>query len=171
MKTIRKLSGILIFTLIAGVLPAQNSDCNIRKSFLVRKSTYLRIINKFGDINVITVKNDSISLCASISIKQADQELLKKNLSLIKSEINRSSDTIDVRTVIDEKFFSPVNRKGRTGFSIDYVINVPASTNLSIQNEFGDIALDEITGIVNVNLSRGIKTNKGKPETCQLTSV
>jgi hypothetical protein len=155
MKAIRKLSGILIFTIIAGVLPAQNTGCNIRKSFLVGENTYFRIINKFGDININTVNNDSISLCASISIKQDDPELLKKNISLIKTEISKSGDTIDVRTVFDEKFFSPANRKGRSGFSIDYIINVPASTNLSIQNEFGDIALDDIKGILNVSLSNG----------------
>jgi hypothetical protein len=74
MKLIRKLSGILFLSLIAGHLTAQNNGCTIRKAFLARDGTYLRILNKFGDINLITAKNDSVSICATIIVKQDDKD-------------------------------------------------------------------------------------------------
>jgi len=155
MKVIRKLTGLFLLSTIAGVLQAQNTDCIVRKSFFAREGTYLRISNKFGDINIITSKDDSISVCAIITIKQDDEELLQKSISLIKIDIDKSKDTVDIQTVFDEKFFSPSYRKGRSGFSVDYAISVPAGTNLAIKNAFGDVVLDQISGIVNAKLSQG----------------
>jgi hypothetical protein len=155
MITVKKLSGLLLLGIIAGALSAQTSDQSIKKMFSAREGTCLRIVNKFGDINIFTVKQDSVSISTEITINQADKELLKRNYSLIRTDIRKYKDTIDVQTVFDEKFFSPSYRKGRTSFRVDYFINVPAKINLFIQNEFGDINLDEISGIVNVKHSNG----------------
>jgi len=155
MKTIRNLFGLLLVTGITASALAQEAECTVRKSFPSEKGIYLSISNKFGDINIITTENEPISVCATITIKQDDKELLQKNISLIKINIDKTQDTINVQTVFDEKFFSAFYRKGRSGFSVDYTIYVPSSTNLFINNSFGDIAVDDISGIVNAKLSQG----------------
>jgi hypothetical protein len=155
MKFIRKLFGVLLISTVANALQAQDTECTVRKSFPSGDGTFLCIYNKFGDINIITAGNDSISACATITINQEDKELSQKSISLIKINIEKSNDTINIQTVFDDRFFSTFYRKGRSGFSVDYTIYVPASTNLFIKNSFGDVAIDEIKGIVNVKLSQG----------------
>jgi hypothetical protein len=155
MKTIRKLAGLVMFCGLTAVLSAQTTDCTVRKSFQQKEGQYLYVSNKFGDISVLKSDKDSITICATVTIKQKDEALSAKSIGLIKIAIDKSADTIRVKTAYDDKFFSAAYRTGRTGFSVDYVINTPASSNLKIVNSFGDVVLDEFDGIINVKLSNG----------------
>lgn len=155
MKVFRVLFGILLLSSVLTSIQAQETDCTVRKTYPSKDGTYLCVTNKFGDINIITSEDDLTSVCAKITISQDDKELSEKCLSFIKINIDKTQDTINIRTVFDERFFQASYRKGRSGFSVDYAIYVPANTNLSVYNSFGDIAIDEINGFVNVKLYNG----------------
>jgi hypothetical protein len=155
MKLNKKLTGLLLIIFISANLSAQHEKCNITKTLPVKKGTTLLLSNKYGDVNCITVKDDSVSVCATITIEQDDEILLGKNLKLVHINIEYLNDTIKIATQYDKKFFSESAREGRKSFNIDYLIRVPAYLDLSIINEFGNISLEELSGIVNVRLSQG----------------
>lgn len=98
---------------------------------------------------------DSITVCATVTIKQDDKELMQKSIGLIRVETDKSADTIRVKTIYDDKFFSAAYRKGRTGFSVDYAVSIPASSNIIVSNSFGDVTMDEFDGIVTIKISNG----------------
>jgi hypothetical protein len=161
MKPNRKIQGLLILLMLTTGLSAQNTNCSFRKTFPAKGgTTTLRLLNKYGDVNVITVNDDSLTVCASITIIQDNAELIKQCVKLITFNTQKLTDTIYISTLYDKKFFSTESREGRTSFSVDYVINIPASLNLNITNEFGNISIDELAGTLNVRLSQGTLTAK-----------
>lgn len=161
MKLNKKIPGILIITgLLINTISAQNNNCYFSKSFPVKMGTSLKLSNKYGDVNVITVKNDSLQICATITVVQDDRNLQKKSTQLITVAIEKYGDTINIATQYDKRFFSETLREGRKSFSVDYLIKLPSYLNLSIANEYGNISLDEISGAINIRLSRGVITAK-----------
>jgi hypothetical protein len=155
MKSPGKISAMLIGIMIAGSSFGQKSDCYYKKSYPCSKGTTLQIINKYGDINIITAKEDSLSVCAIVTIDQNDGVIVGKSLKLIKVNIDKLKDTISVLTTFDKKFFSESIRQGRKSFSVDYLVKVPAYLDIRISNTFGNISVEELSGSVNVKLSHG----------------
>jgi len=155
MKNYHKISLILILVLLTTFVAGQDNYCNFNKSFPISRGTQLRLINKFGDINIITVKEDSIRICSTVSIEQDDSDLLKKNIKLIKINTEKIQDTIYVSTLYDKKFFSDEYRTNRKSFRVDYLIKIPEYIDLNIKNEFGNVSLDELSGTFILRLSQG----------------
>jgi hypothetical protein len=160
MKHYRKITELLILMLIAATLSAQDNNCYIRKTFSVKMGNTLRLSNKYGDVNIITVKDDSLSVCATITIVQDNHDLALNSKKLVTISLEKLKDTVYVSTLFDKKFFSEEFRQGRKSFNIDYLIKVPAYMDLSIIEEFGNIAVEELTGTLNVRLSQGVLSAK-----------
>lgn len=156
MKLNKKFPGLLLAILVSASLSAQDEKCNITRTLAVKYGSYLLLSNKYGDVNCITGNDDSLRICATITIVQENKLLLRRNLDLINIKINKTGDTIKVDTGYDKKFFSESNREGRTGFSVDYLVKTPTYLNVSINNEFGNVSLEELTGIVNLRVSQGL---------------
>lgn len=155
MKLNKILTGLLLIIFFSASLSAQYEKCNITKTIPVKEGTTLMLSNKYGDINCITVKNDSVTVCATITIVQDDEILLHKNLKLVNINIEELKDTIKIATQYDKKFFSESSREGRKSFNVDYLVRIPAYLDVSIINEFGNISLEELSGMVNLRLSQG----------------
>jgi hypothetical protein len=155
MKIYSKISGLLLLTILTVNLAAQEAGCNIRKKYPVVNGTSLKLSNKYGDVNIITSESDSLSICATITIEQDDKEIANKSLTLINIDFRNIRDTIIVETSFEKKFFSTAYRQGRRSFSVDYTIELPTDVNVDVTNIFGDISVEELTGIVKLRLSQG----------------
>ncbi len=145
----------MILVLISITASAQNNNCSLKKTFSVKPGSTLRISNKYGDVNCITGKNDSLLICATINILQDNYDLVQKSMKLVDIRFGKFKDTVVVSTSYDKKFFSETMRQGRKRFSVDYLIKMPAYMNLNITDEFGNISIDEISGTLKINLSQG----------------
>ncbi len=155
MKPNRIISVLVLLTAMITWSSAQNISCNVKKSFTVNRGSAIQLVNKYGDVNVINTKDDSMTVCATITIIQDNQELVMKNLKLITINIEKVKDTIYVSTLYDKKFFSEELRSGRKSFSTDYLIRLPEYVNVRIRDEFGNISIDELSGPVDIRLSQG----------------
>lgn len=156
MKLYKRMSGLLILVSITATLSAQNNNCYIKKTFPVKKGTSLRLSNKFGDVNVIKVKDDSLFVCATITIVQDNKNLVQKSMKQITISMDKIKDTISVSSFYDKKFFSEEYREDRQSFSVDYFVKLPDYMDLIIANEFGNVSLEELSGTLKVRLSHGI---------------
>jgi hypothetical protein len=156
MKPAVKLTFLLIaLILFSANIHALDTDCIKKESYSVKPSYTLKVINKYGDVNIITGSNDSIALCAVAAIDQENIELVKKSLQLISIEATKNGDTITVNTVYDRRFFSQSFSNGRKSFNVNYTIEVPEYLNLILVNSFGNISVEKISGYVKIKLSRG----------------
>jgi len=156
MKSTIKITGLLIVTMFVTSLTAQTPNCIIKKAYTVSPGITLHLLNKYGDVNFIAVNSDSISVCASITIEQDNNELKRKNMSFITVNIQKQNDTVSVTTNFDKRFFSEEYRKERKNFSVDILIKAPGYINADIANEFGNITADEISGKLSIRLSYGV---------------
>jgi hypothetical protein len=155
MKSNKKLPALLLIILLAANLSAQINNCVFNKTLPVKKGTTLKLSNKYGDINCLTGKDDSLSICATITIIQDNETLLSKSMKLININFEKLIDTIRISTQYDKKFFTESVREGRKSFSVDYIIKMPAYIDLKIADEFGNVLLEEVSGNVNIRLSQG----------------
>jgi hypothetical protein len=155
MKPNRLISVLVILTTLITHTAAQNINCSVRRAFAARKGSALQFTNKYGDVNIITTKDDSLTVCATITIIQDNPVLVQKNIKLISINIDDKMDTVYVSTLYDKKFFSEELRSGRKSFSTDYLIKLPDYVKVNVKNEFGNISIDELSGPVNIRLSQG----------------
>ncbi len=156
MKLLSFISGMLLGTILGTSLSAQNNGCYLKKSYPASKGVKLSVTNKFGDINILTSKSDSLIICATISIEQEDTILASKSLNLIDFKITSNNDSVAVFTKYEKDFFSTKYSTGRKSFSVDYTIRIPVYTNLYLSNSFGNISIDDCSGYVSTKLSQGI---------------
>lgn len=171
MKLYTIIPELFIITFLTAPLPAQDNNCNIRKSFAAKSGNAIQLSNKYGDVSVITGRDDSIVVCGTVTIIQDDKSLLKKSFKMINIQIAKLKDTVYVATVYDKKFFNDDIRKGRTNFSVDYLIKVPLFMDIRISDEFGNVSVEELSGPLNIRLSQGIlsiKTHPGEHKTSTL---
>jgi hypothetical protein len=96
MKLTGIITGSLLAILLVTPLSAQSYDCYFKRSFSSNEGTLITLANKYGDINLITSKDDSISVCATISIEQDNIQLVQKSMKLISINISRLKDTVSV---------------------------------------------------------------------------
>jgi hypothetical protein len=154
------LTASFLLAFLTTFLQAQDNNCYIKKSFAAKPGDAFRLTNKYGDVNVISWKEDSVALCATVTIEQEDKSLLAKSMKMINVNIDKLIDTINITTVYDKKFFTEDSRRGRTGFSVDYLLKVPLYADIRIIDEFGNISVDELSGPLNIRLSQGILSIK-----------
>jgi hypothetical protein len=175
MKFSRKISGLLILAFITTLLSANNNDCIVTRTYPVKKGMKLNLSNKYGNVNVINVKEDSLTVCATITIIQDDNNLVQKSLKLISINFREIKDTLYISTLYDKKFFTEALRLGRKSFSVDYLVKTPAYLDLGILSDFGNTSIEELSGTLNVRLSQGVlsakKLTKGSAKPVNTISV
>jgi hypothetical protein len=134
---------------------AQPAECIVWKSFPADRLTELIISNKFGDITLINSNVDSVIICGTASVEYNDTEMARKGLDLIRLDISLLDNRISGITTFDQKFFSSAFSTGRKSFNVSYIIKSPAYINVMIENSFGNIEIEEITGKADLTISHG----------------
>lgn len=157
-------SGIIL--ILACQLSAQSvsEKRSFMKSLPVNKETRLEVINRYGDIHLTSWKKDSLHIMAEIDAFAPNHSKLQKMLDGIEINIAATGSLIRAKTefgreitVILESF------KGLTGKIIDYdsrvqinyYINIPDNLDLNLENQFGDIFMENNSGVISVNISNG----------------
>lgn len=153
MKTLKSSLFIIILSAFAA-LSLQASDeftKKISKSFDVNKDATLSVKNKFGKVHCENWDKNSISIEVTITVQASNQEKANKYFEKIKVDITGSISLVTAVTSMEDNVFG----KGSNEFSIDYMINMPRSVNVDLNNKFGDIILAEVGGTSKINLGYG----------------
>ncbi|MFZ0280090.1 MAG: hypothetical protein WAL29_00460 [Bacteroidales bacterium] len=154
-------SGILLFSalLLATTLTAQEVSKEFHKQYTPGSNTTLDISNKYGDVTVETSDQNQVTIDVKVTVELPNRDKAEKLLSYIDVQFSEGQDLISAKTVIDEKFnFTGWGESRR--FSIDYNIKMPASLNFTMSNRYGNTELEELTGLVNLNIKYGNLTSE-----------
>lgn len=155
-------------TLIASTLLITSVYCGdeevkkkISKEFQADENTHLIIENKFGAVDINDWEKDEISLLITITVEHPNEEKAKEILEYLDVKIIKEGNTIKAQTVIDDKLKDKGFDNDRKDFSIDYTVHVPKYLHLSLLNKYGDIFINELDGLVDIELRYGnMKVNK-----------
>ena len=149
MKTL-KFSFVLAFAWLVLVQNTYaNFTKNIHKAWAINSVQSLSVENKFGDINFVSTRSDSVTIDVDIEIKN----LSKSSASILANKItfrfNISNGQVSAKTEFGSDF------KTNQEFSIIYTINIPADKHLDVVNKYGNVTLGDLNANANFKISYG----------------
>jgi hypothetical protein len=147
-----------LFVCIANVRAKEEFTKNIQKEFKADDNTSLEISNKFGKINIINWDKPLIQINVKITLKHNDKAKAEQLLTMINVEFSEQGNIIKAITQINDHFgtsrgWSESNEN--KDFHIDYQVSIPKKIALKLSNRYGDIFVNEIEGLINVDLKYG----------------
>jgi hypothetical protein len=113
----------------------------------VDKGANLVIHNKFGDIHCQAWDESSVAVTVKVKVDASSQEKADRIFSKITVELSGTRTKVEGRTT--------VSSVSNADYSIDYNIRMPRWININLDNQFGNIYLDEADGLVKINLEYG----------------
>ncbi len=153
---------------------------NFIKTLPAGKETELEVLNKYGTIEITQWKKDSVMIRAEIKAVASNREKLDKMFDGVSISMNESKYQIRAETKFTQNIGMVFeNFKGMTSklisydsrVEINYYISIPGYINLKIENKYGDVYMEDITGDFSISLSNGsFKANSlGKNSTLNLS--
>lgn len=134
----------------------------IKKSYNVSPNATLKVDNSFGNIDVITWDNNRIEFDIIIKVTGSDTEKIQDRLNGITVEFTASNDVVSAITKISKTKSSWWNwgNSKTTQLEINYVIKMPISNHVDLNNDYGSINLDRLHGVAKINCDYGKITTK-----------
>lgn len=135
---------------------------NIKKSFNVSSNATLKVKNSYGNLDIVTWNENRIDFDITIKVSGNDAEKVQERLDGINVEFSASNDLVSAITNIEKKEKSWWNwgKKMNLKLEINYVIKMPISGNVDLNNDYGAINLDKLEGRAKINCDYGKITTK-----------
>lgn len=155
-----------LFLLLAHPLSSQSvsEKRSFTKSIPLANEARLEVNNRYGDIHITSWQKDSVHIMAEIEAFAPNHSRLQKMLDGIEINISGTGSLIRAETEFGKEITVLLESfKGITGKIIDYdsrvqinyYINIPDNVDITIENQFGDIFMENNTGVISVSLSKG----------------
>jgi len=153
MKSIFRLTIVLLLfaTTLVNAAGGEFSK-QYRKGWLKSGVTALQITNKFGEVKVNDAGGDSITIKVLITIDNASESRAKELMNKIHISLQKNGGLVIAETEIEENF------RGNNSFSIDYLVNVPKDRDLTINNKYGNVIINELDAKGSFDVAYGSMT-------------
>ena len=156
MKKSNYKPGVLLLIslfLISFTLSAQEVTKEFHKEFTAGAKT-LDISNRYGDVVIQSWDKDQIIIDVKVTVEMPNKEKAQKLLDYIDVQFSEGSNVISAKTTIDDKFNFTGWGDSRK-FTIDYNIKMPVGTDLNLANKYGNSEIDELHGLMNLDIKYG----------------
>ncbi len=147
--------------LLAGTTFAGTFDDSkvIRKAMPATDDFELEIKNKHGRIDVVTWKKDSVVLEITVTATSNKLDRLESIMEQVDVHFSEHDDYLAASTQwgggANELRLDVIKLFDDQTVRVDYKIWMPASTELELENKFGDISVENCNGKLKVDLSHG----------------
>jgi len=159
---------VLVFLLKISSLSAQFTK-QYSQEYGVNSSKYLQIYNEYGAVNIENWEQDKVSIVVTITTDCKTQEKADKVFEKIEIDFAEKDTLISAITNIESGI-------GSVKYSIDYKIMMPAYLRIGLENSYGDVYIQSLTGKSLIEVKYGsLKAEKlifgeSKPRTVVLLS-
>lgn len=136
-------------------LNAEEVTKEFHKEYHAGPNSMLDLNNKYGDVVIQSWDNEQVVIDVKITVKYPGQDKAQKLLSYIDVQFSEGNNLISAKTVIDDKFSFTGWGGDSKNFSIDYNIKMPATTALTLLNKYGNTDIDDLKGLVNLDIKYG----------------
>lgn len=126
---------------------AQDFTKTYQGKYDVDKGAGLTIQNKFGEIKCQAWDDSSVSINVTVKVDAPNQEKANKVFEKIGVELTGNRNQVEGITT--------VGNISNANYSIDYDIRMPRWININLDNQFGDIYIDEVDGTARIDLQYG----------------
>ena len=142
------------------LLGAQTVERSIRKDFPLSAKGKLVIDNSYGTVKLNSWDKEKVSIEVIIKVNTENQEQAREALENIEVDFEHSVNLVQAITIFPEnnrswwKNWSFFGTK-KLDYSINYLIQMPASAELAIDNEYGNIFIDQTDGLAALSCAYG----------------
>ncbi|NTW31251.1 MAG: hypothetical protein HGB12_01225, partial [Bacteroidetes bacterium] len=137
---------------------------NVSKSYVVNKDCNIHLCNKYGDIHIVPWDKDSAIFSIDIKVADKKEADADKILKAIDVEFTNTPYYLVVKTVFRDgkntvisditDYANNLLNIGKN-VEINYIMNVPKTSSLKIENKYGNIYTTNHSGNVQFILSNG----------------
>ncbi len=163
---------ILMIMLLTGVLAWANNPIKgkykklkvINKVFSVNSDANLHLDNTYGNITITSWQKNEIEITVKITASSDDPELAEKKLNDITISISGDEQNVYAKTNAGDNNYSSGGslfsyffgkHVATINFQINYEVKMPVTNNLYINNDYGDIYIDELQGNLDLDADYG----------------
>jgi len=144
------------FLLLPSGLAAQNEvSKEFHEEYTAMQGMTLDLDNKYGDIIILTSESDQVVIDVKVTVRYPNRDRAEQLLSYIDVHFSEGANVISAKTVIDDKFkFTGWSGESRK-FTINYNVRMPEWMDLTLANRYGNTEMDDLNGLVNLNIKYG----------------
>lgn len=167
MKKVFLYKNILLVVLVFGQLAVTAQDFRkskkVTRSFKVGADAELKILNKYGKIELITWDKDSIKFEVKIDVRAKKEDKALAIIDDVVIQYDSYQSYVESKTTFTSQgsFWGGMKDKTSGVFSgdnktqIDYTVYIPRRVRLTLENKYGDIFMGDHSGSVSISLSNG----------------
>ncbi len=158
----------LLFMIPAFAFASNPGDLNgkytkekkLNKEFAVTKDALLKINNDYGNLDITSWNENRIVMEIQIKVSGNDEEKVIKKLASIDVEFDVSSKMVSAKTIFNKESKSwwdkwSMGWNNNMNMKINYIVKVPVSNSIDLNNDYGSITLDKIEGNTKINCDYG----------------
>lgn len=131
----------------------------ISKKFTVTPDALLKISNSYGNVDISTWNQNTVSIEVFIKTNGNDEQKVKEKLDEINVEFKQTSAGVSARTLFSKENSSwwsgLFSGSSNVNMEINYVIKAPVTNNVDLSNDYGNIFLDKLTGNSKISCDYG----------------
>jgi hypothetical protein len=140
------LLSLLLIAVVSFSLSAQDAMKDYTEAFDVSKGVTLSSNTKYSDVEVLTWDKNVVDILAEVKVEASSKSNAEEKLSKIDVKIGKSGNTISLETTFGEAW----SRNAKVDIHI--IIKAPAYLNLDMESAYGDLFIQELTGLVLLDL-------------------
>lgn len=135
----------------------------IKKEYTVNSDALLKVENSYGNINIITYSGNTVKIEVKIITNGNSLEKVEEKLNEISVDFQGSSNMVSAKTIFNKNKSSSWWNWGRNtnvNMEINYLIKLPITNSVDLNNDYGSINLDRLEGHAKINCDYGKITTK-----------
>ncbi|GJM33145.1 MAG: hypothetical protein DHS20C18_21460 [Saprospiraceae bacterium] len=125
----------------------------IKKEFPIDVNGTVKISNKYGKVDIKIWENPRVKLGVEIIVNASNEEKAQKVFDRIKIEFSESHAYLGAVTSIQNSkhnwWDTSINN---SDYQINYLVYLPASINLELDNQYGNVFVGAMQGTSNISL-------------------
>ncbi|MFO7718887.1 MAG: hypothetical protein R6W85_00430 [Gillisia sp.] len=131
----------------------------VSKKFNVAADAILKIDNSYGNIDISTWDQNTVSIEVFIKTNGNDEEKVQQKLDEIRIEFNQTSAGVSAKTHFSKESNSFWNmlfsNNSNVNMEINYIIKAPVTNNVDLRNDYGNIFIDKLKGNSKISCNYG----------------
>ncbi len=137
----------------------QTKEKTIKKEFKVNSDAMLKIDNSYGNLNIVTWSENRIVIEVHITTSGRDGDDVQRKLDAITVNFNASSNMVSAETIFDRNnsnsWWRNLFQNNSTSMQIDYLVKMPITNRVDLDNDYGNINLDKLEGRAKISCDYG----------------
>lgn len=154
----------LVIVMFSGGVRGQVYTDMLVRNFKISDKSTIEVYNKYGKVHVRTWDKDSVRFEVSLRIQSTNAQKLQKLKNQIDFDFTSTDYYIIAKTAFTKSggIFSDMVESivPSNTVTINYIVFIPKTATLKIENKFGDVYIDDFKGNLSLSLSNGnLKAN------------